>query len=82
MTGRVQGVFYRATCADLARERGLAGFIRNLLDGRVEAVFEGDDAAVDEMVAWSKEGTAWSRVDAIEIVGETPAGERAFRVTR
>ena len=55
-SGRVQGVFYRASCARLARGLGLAGYVRNLPDGGVEAAFEGADAAVDEMVAWSREG--------------------------
>ena len=50
VSGRVQGVFYRATCARLAREKGLAGSVRNRLDGGVEAVFEGPRNDVEEMV--------------------------------
>jgi acylphosphatase len=81
-SGLVQGVFYRATCASLARERGLGGYVRNLPDGAVEAAFEGRDEAVDEMVAWCREGTELARVDELEIVSEEPAGDTAFRVTR
>ncbi len=78
--GRVQGVFYRATCARLARELGLGGFVRNLPDGRVEAAFEGPDADVDAMVSWCKKGTDWSRVEAVDVAVEPPTGDREFRI--
>ena len=79
-SGRVQGVFYRASCARLARGLGLAGYVRNLADGRVEAVFEGADAAVDEMVTWSREGPDLANVEHLEVVTEEPQGETGFRV--
>jgi acylphosphatase len=78
-SGRVQGVFYRASCARLARGLGLGGYVRNLPDGRVEAAFEGADAAVDEMVAWSREGSDLANVDHLEVVTEEPLGETRFR---
>lgn len=81
VSGRVQGVFYRASCARLARERGLAGSVRNRPDGRVEAVFEGPDGAVDQMVDWCRRGPDHARVDEIEIADERPVGEAGFRVT-
>ncbi len=80
VAGRVQGVFYRATCARLAREADLGGFVRNLSDGRVEAAFEGPDAAVDRLVAWCRNGPELARVDEVEVVPEAPAGDRSFRV--
>jgi acylphosphatase len=80
-SGRVQGVFYRATCARLARGLGLTGYVRNLPDGRVEAAFEGPDAAVDEMVAWSGVGPDFADVDRLDVVAEDPLGETGFRVT-
>jgi acylphosphatase len=80
-SGRVQGVFYRATCARLARGLGLTGYVRNLPDGRVEAVFEGSDAAVDEMVQWSRIGPDLANVDRLDVVVEDPSGETGFRVT-
>jgi acylphosphatase len=79
-SGRVQGVFYRATCARLARGLGLTGYVRNLPDGRVEAAFEGPDAAVDEMVAWSGVGPDFADVDRLDVVAEDPLGETGFRV--
>ena len=81
-SGRVQGVFYRASCARLARGLGLTGYVRNLADGRVEAAFEGSDAAVDEMVAWSAVGPDTANVDRLDVVVEDPVGEAEFRVTR
>jgi acylphosphatase len=80
-SGRVQGVFYRATCARLARGLGLTGYVRNLPDGRVEAAFEGSDAAVDEMVRWSRIGPDLANVDRLDVVVEDPSGETGFRVT-
>jgi acylphosphatase len=80
--GRVQGVFYRATCARLARDAGLGGHVRNLPDGRVEAVFEGPEADVDRLVDWCRVGPEMARVDEVEIVAEQPRGDREFRVSR
>jgi len=80
-SGRVQGVFYRATCARLARRLGLGGFVRNLPDGRVEAVFEGPESVVDEMVDWSRSGTELALVERLEVLAEEPVGETEFRVT-
>lgn len=79
-SGRVQGVFYRASCARLARGLGLTGYVRNLPDGRVEAAFEGSDGAVDEMVAWSGVGPDLANVDRLDVVVEDALGENGFRV--
>ena len=81
VTGRVQGVFYRATCAVAARRLGLGGSVRNLPDGRVEAMFEGPDTDVDRMVEWCRRGPEMARVDAVEVTSEPLAGERVFLVT-
>src|SRR4029450_7181389 len=80
-SGRVQGVFYRVSCARLARGLGLTGYVRNLPDGRVEAAFEGSDSAVDEMVAWSGVGPDLANVDRLDVVVEDPLGETGSRVT-
>jgi acylphosphatase len=82
VSGQVQGVFYRATCRDLARGRGLGGYVRNLPDGRVEAAFEGPEDQVDAMVAWCREGTDYAHVDDVDVTGEEPRGDREFRVAR
>ena len=62
VSGRVQGVFYRATCVNRAQALGLTGFARNLADGRVEVLACGEEAAVNEFVQWLWEGSAASKV--------------------
>ncbi|MDP9329797.1 MAG: acylphosphatase [Actinomycetota bacterium] len=81
VSGQVQGVFYRATCAERACELGLGGWIRNTGDGGVEAVFEGAPEAVDAAIGWCRQGPRSARVDSIEVVEEVPSGEQGFRVT-
>ena len=80
--GRVQGVFYRATCVERARALGLAGWVRNALEGRVEAEFEGESAAIEAMLAWCREGPPYAHVGAVEVREDQPTGETEFRVTR
>ena len=81
VSGQVQGVFFRAECASRARKAGLGGFVRNLADGRVEAVFEGDRAEVDALVEWCHAGPRWAEVEGVEVLEEPPTGETEFRVT-
>ena len=81
VSGEVQGVFFRGECATRAQELGLAGFVKNLPDGRVEAAFEGDPAAVDSMVEWCHTGPRWAQVKDVEVIEEEPRGDTEFRVT-
>ena len=67
ISGRVQGVGYRANAASRGRELGLRGWVRNLRDGRVEALVDGPDADVDAFVAWCRRGPALARVDEVEV---------------
>ena len=80
VTGRVQGVFYRDTCRRVAAEQGVAGWARNLPDGRVEIVAEGPAERVDRVVAWAREGTPWAEVTDVEVSDEEPTGEESFRI--
>jgi acylphosphatase len=80
VSGRVQGVFYRAECGKRARELGVGGFARNLPDGRVEAAFEGEEDAVDAMVEWSRRGPSWASVESVEVREEPPTGDGDFRI--
>jgi acylphosphatase len=82
VSGRVQGVFYRATCVERARALGVKGWVRNTFDGQVEAEFEGDDAAVEAMVAWAREGPAGADVRACELRERPVVGDEGFRVIR
>ena len=80
VSGRVQGVFFRAACAERAREEGLTGWVRNLPDGDVEAAFEGAPAAVDALIGWCRRGPAHARVDRIRLTEEPAVGGESFRV--
>lgn len=82
VSGRVQGVFYRATTRDEARSRGLVGWVRNLDDGRVEAVFEGPRPAVEGMVEWCHEGSPQARVSDVEVEYGEPEGYSSFGIRR
>jgi acylphosphatase len=81
LSGRVQGVFFRASCAERADDLGLGGWIRNVPGGGVEAVFEGTESAVAQMVSWCREGPPLARVDRIDVVDEDPAGEAGFHIS-
>ncbi len=80
VSGRVQGVFFRACAEDEARAHGVAGWVRNTRDGRVEAVFEGDRAAVEAMIRWCHRGSPGAVVSGVEVQWEDPRGERGFAV--
>jgi acylphosphatase len=73
VSGRVQGVFYRATCVRKATSMGLTGFARNLPDGRVEVLACGDEAAVQAFVAWLWEGSPASKVTDVATEHADPA---------
>ena len=73
VSGRVQGVFYRATCVRKAESLGLTGFARNLSDGRVEVLACGEASAVASFVAWLWEGSPSSSVTAVETTEVDPA---------
>ncbi|MEF8813082.1 MAG: acylphosphatase [Halovenus sp.] len=80
VSGKVQGVYFRATTRDVAREHGVDGWVRNLDDGRVEAVFEGPQEAVDRLVEFCHEGSEAAEVEAVDASEEEPEGEDCFRV--
>lgn len=83
VSGLVQGVWFRAATQQQARAQGVRGWVRNLDDGRVEAVFEGPEGAVDELVAFVRVGPEPARVDRIERVDERPRGEdEGFEIVR
>ncbi|MGM0509816.1 MAG: acylphosphatase [Thermoplasmatota archaeon] len=73
--GKVQGVFFRANTRDKAREVGIEGWVKNLRDGRVEAIFEGPEEKVDRVIEWCKNHQPHARVDGVEIEVEEASGE-------
>jgi acylphosphatase len=80
VSGRVQGVFFRDDCRREAVSAGVAGWVRNRPDGRVEAVFEGEPDAVYRLVSWCRTGPPSARVSEVEVFSEEPGGESGFRV--
>jgi acylphosphatase len=80
ISGRVQGVGYRDTCQRLASERGVTGWVRNLGDGRVEAVFEGTEEQVDGMVEWASHGPRMAAIADVAVQTEPAAGLTEFVV--
>lgn len=75
VTGKVQGVFFRQALKSKARENNVSGWVRNLRDGRVEAVLEGEDVGVSRVVEWTHSGPANAWVEDVEIRNESYAGE-------
>ncbi|MGI8661468.1 MAG: acylphosphatase [Thermoleophilaceae bacterium] len=80
VSGTVQGVFFRDTVSHAADERGVAGWVRNCSDGRVEAVLEGADDAVDSVVEVCRNGSEPARVQEVSVSVEEPAGLTGFEV--
>lgn len=78
--GDVQGVGYRYTMRMVARETGVAGWVRNRRDGTVEAEVEGTPAQVDEVLAWMAEGPPGARVESATVTDAAPTGESGFEV--
>jgi acylphosphatase len=80
ISGIVQGVFFRSSTVRLARELGLCGWVRNLPDGRVEAVFEGEEEAVKRAVEWCWKGPPDAIVEHVNVIYEPVEGEVDFAV--
>lgn len=81
ITGRVQGVGFRANTREQARAHGVNGWVRNLPDGRVEALFEGPRPAVEQLVGWCSNGSFPARVSHVDLQWEAPTGtERGFLI--
>ncbi|MGC1123015.1 MAG: acylphosphatase [Candidatus Methanofastidiosia archaeon] len=70
ISGRVQGVFFRSNTRKKALELGLGGWVRNLNDGRVEAVFEGEESAIEKVIDWCHRGPSYASVDDAEVYWE------------
>lgn len=83
VAGTVQGVWYRASAEREAIARGLTGWVRNLPDGRVEAVAEGPREAVEHFIAWCRQGPPAARVEGVEVDWREATGEfEGFTVRR
>lgn len=83
VSGRVQGVNFRNAAKQVADQLRVTGWVRNLEDGRVEAVFEGDRDAVHQMLTWCTRGPPAARVEKVDVSNEAATGEfLQFKVLR
>ncbi|MEW6173269.1 MAG: acylphosphatase [Bacillota bacterium] len=83
VTGRVQGVYFRGHTQEKAMEAGVTGWVRNLADGSVEAVLEGEEEAVEAVVAWCRKGPPFARVTGVNVERESWRGEyEGFSIRR
>ena len=80
VSGRVQGVWFRESCRQVAARLGVAGTVGNRADGSVEVVVEGRQPAVEALVAWCREGPPSAEVTDVEVADEAPQGLVGFRV--
>lgn len=80
ISGRVQGVAYRDSCRRMAEQHGVTGWVRNLPDGSVEAVFEGPSEDVRRLVDWSRRGPRFAKVADIRVHAEEPEGIGEFQI--
>ena len=78
--GSVQGVFFRDSARRLAQQRGVTGWVSNRPDGTVEAVFEGDDDAVERLISFSRKGPRGAQVDRVDVSEEEPEGLADFTI--
>ena len=80
VTGRVQGVWFRESCRQVAARLGVAGTVANRADGAVVVVVEGHPPAVEALVAWCREGPPGAEVTDVEVVERAPEGLVGFLV--
>jgi acylphosphatase len=80
ISGRVQGVFFRASCRRMAQQHGVNGWVRNLPDGSVEAVFEGPADEVGRLVEWSGHGPRSALVEDVRVQAEALEGISGFQI--
>ncbi len=78
--GEVQGVYFRDSATRRARKYEVGGWIRNLPDGRVEVIYEGEDDAVQAMIDWSWDGPDRAEVVNVQAIEEAPQGEEGFQI--
>lgn len=80
ISGKVQGVWFRSSTKRIAEQLGLNGWVKNLPDGRVEAVFEGDPEKIERAIEWCRIGPLNARVEKVDIFYEKPEGLNRFEI--
>lgn len=82
ITGRVQGVFYRASTREKAQQLGIKGWVKNESDGTVSAVGQGPDAKLQQWIAWCGEGPSEARVESVEVEEQPITAFQQFAIIR
>ena len=81
ISGRVQGVFFRAHMKEEAEKLGVTGWVKNLPDGRVEAIIEGEEEKVKQLIEWAHHGPPAAKVEKVEVEWEEPKHEyKEFKI--
>ena len=80
VSGQVQGVSFRVACQRMAWQHGVTGWVRNLSDGRVEAVFEGSAKEVQRLLDWARRGPSMAVVSGVAVQPEQPEGLATFQI--
>jgi acylphosphatase len=75
ISGRVQGVWFRASARDKAQQLGLTGWVKNTSGGNVEAIFEGEEKLIAEMLGWCHHGPPLAQVENVEVKKQRPSGD-------
>ena len=78
--GLVHGVYFRGSLSQLANSENVTGWVRNVDDGSVEAVLEGDEESVGRLVDWVRHGPPGARVDSVQVVKTEPGRSKGFRI--
>ena len=78
ISGRVQGVWYRASTKNKAEQLGLTGWVKNTTDGRVEAVFEGEKQRINEMIVWCSIGPSQAKVKGVKVDNQKELRKQEF----
>ncbi len=80
ITGLVHGVYFRAGMATVANERGVTGWVKNMADGSVEALLEGEEASVKGVVDWARRGPPRARVDSVKVEEAGVRNLKGFKI--
>lgn len=78
--GLVHGVSFRGSLSQLANEENVSGWVRNIADGSVEALLEGNEESVDKLLEWAKHGPPGARVDSVQVSSAEPKHSKGFRI--
>jgi len=80
IVGLVHGVYFRRSLSDLANKENVSGWVKNVADGSVEALLEGEEDAVGRLVEWARHGPSGARVDSVRVTKTEPKHTKGFMI--